>query len=246
MQEGTEIPMFSVISPRYVMSLLSGSFLALFCGGVLLLTFDQVKRDEITRIHEVVSSKPVSNFELNLGCLLGVSISIAIPMLFFLFAIMTYGMIADVFSIKFGEPVEIWSVVSFVLRDMFPNFLFFGSLVVLLSMLLKSRLIALIFTLSGLIAVFWINSRLPLHLSKPFQTVTGNVLFPTELTPEIFTPVTLFNRVALISMSIGMLHWASSFTARITPTRSRNLVVGSLAFCFGLIVICTMFIWANS
>ncbi|MYC26080.1 MAG: hypothetical protein F4X56_09210 [Gammaproteobacteria bacterium] len=241
MQEGTEVPMFSVISPRYVMSLLSGSFLALFCGGILLLTFDQVKRDEVTRIHEVVSSKPVSNFELLTGRLLGVSISVAIPMLAFLVSIMTYGMIADVFSIKFGEPVEFWSVVSFVFLDIFPNFLFFGSLVVLFSMLFKSRLLALILTLSGLIAVFWINSRLPLHLSKPIQTVTGNVLFPTELTPEIFTPATLFNRIALIAMSIGMLQWASSFATRVTPTRFRHLVIGSLAFCFGLIVIGTMF-----
>ena len=241
MQEGTEIPMFSAISPRYAMSLLSGSFLALFCIGILLLTFDQVKRDEITRIHEVVSSKPATNFEMFIGRLLGVSITMAIPILFFLLSVMTYGLIADKFSIKFGEPVEFWSVVSFVLLDMFPNFLFFGSLVVLFSSLFKSRMLAMLLTLSGLIAIFWINSRLPLHLSKPMQTVTGNVLFPSELTPEVFTPVTLFNRVALISMSIGMLHWASNFVARVVPSRSKNLVVGGLSFGFGLVLIATMF-----
>ena len=240
MQEGTDIPMFSVISPRYVMSLLGGSFLALFCSGVLILTFDQVKRDEITRIHEVVSSKPVSNFELFIGHLLGVSITIAIPMLLFLLLIMTYGMIADVFSIKFGEPVEFWSVVSFVLLDMFPNFLFFGSLVVLFSMLFKSRLLALLLTLGGLITVFWVNSRLPLHFSEPLQTVTGNVLFPSELTPELFTPVTLLNRIALILMSIGVLHWSSNLVVRVIPTRSRHLVIGTLSFCFGLLIIGTM------
>lgn len=240
MQDGTKFPMISVISPRYVMSLLSGSFLALFCAGVVLLTFDQVKRDEITRIDEVVSSKPVSSFELFIGRLFGVSMTIAVPMLFFLFSVMTYGFIADMFSIKFGEPVELWSVVSFVLLDMFPNFLFFGSMVVLFSLLFKSRLLAILVTLIGLIAVFWINGRLSLHLSKPLQTVTGNVLFPSELTPELFTPTTLFNRVALVSMSIGMLHWASNFVARVVPSRSWNLVVGSLSFSFGLLVIGTL------
>ena len=105
MQDGSVVPMLSVISPRYIMSLLSGSFIGLFCVGALLLTFDQIKRDEVTRIHEVMNSKPTNELELLTGRLLGISITMATPMLFFLFSILTYGMIADVNFIKFGEPV---------------------------------------------------------------------------------------------------------------------------------------------
>ena len=241
MHDGSSIPMLSVISPRYIMSLLSGSFIALFCGGILLLTFDQLKRDEVTRIHEVMSSKPTNDFELLAGRLLGVSITIALPMLLFLFSIMIYGMIADVFAIKFGEPVELWSVVSFVLLDIAPNFVFFGSLVIVLSLLLKSRLLALLLTLCCLFALFWFNGRLSLDVSRPLQTVSGNVLFPSDLIPTLFTPVIVFNRIALLSMGVGFLCWSSCLVARVTPTRSRNLVLGSLSFCFGLLVIGTMF-----
>ena len=241
MHDGSDIPMLSVISPRYIMSFLGGSFIALFCLGVFLLTFDQIKRDEITRIHEVMSSKPVTDIELLAGRLIGVSITLAVPMIFFLLAIMIYGTIADLFSIQFGEPIELWSMVSFVLLDIAPNFVFFGSLVIVLSLLLKSRLLALLLTLGCLFALFWLNSRLPLDVSRPLQTVSGDVIFPSELVPTLFTPMIVFNRVALLLMGAGFLFWSSCLISRVTQTRFRNSVMGGVCFGFALLVIGTMF-----
>lgn len=201
MYSANDLPMLGIISPRYILSLLGGSFIGLFCIGVLLLTFDQIKRDEMNRIHEVVGSKPLSNFELFSGRLMGVSLMMAIPMLFVLFSMIVYGMIAQTFSIPFGEPVELWSVTSFVILDIFPNFLFFGSLVLLFASLFKSRLLALLLTFCFLVLLFWLNSRISLNVSKPLQTVSGNVLFPSELIPTLFTPVTLFNRMGIINFT---------------------------------------------
>ena len=235
------IPMLSVISPRYIMSLLGGNFLVLFCIGVLLLTFDQIKRDEISRIHEVINSKPASNLELFVGRLLGVSLTMAVPMLLFLLVSVIYGMIAEMFSIPFGEPIEIWSVISFIFLDIVPNFLFFGSLVVLFSSLFKSRLLALLLTLCCLFTLFWFNSTLSFDVSRPFQTVSGNVLFPSELIPTLFTPVIVFNRIALLLMSVGFLYWVSFFGSRVTPSKSKDLLLGSLSFGIGVLVISAMF-----
>ena len=241
MYSANDLPMLGIISPRYILSLLGGSFIGLFCIGVLLLTFDQIKRDEMNRIHEVVGSKPLSNFESFLGRLTGVSLMMAIPILFVLFSMLIYGMIAETFSIPFGEPVELWSVTSFVILDIFPNFLFFGSLVLLFASLFKSRLLALLVTFSFLVLVFWLNSRISLDVSKPLQTVSGNVLFPSELIPTLFTPVTLFNRISLLLMSVGLLCWVSYFSSRITSSRSRDLILGGLFTCFGVLIIAVMF-----
>ncbi len=241
MHDGSNIPMLSVISPRYIMSFLGSSFIALFCIGVLLLTFDQIKRDQITRIHEVMSSKPVRDIELLTGRLLGVSITLAVPMISFLLSIFIYGMIAEVYSIEFGEPIELWSVVSFVLLDIVPNFVFFGSLVIVLSLLLKSRLLALLLTFGCLFALFWLNSRLSLDVSKPLQTVSGDVIFPSELIPTLLTPMVVFNRIALLLMSAGFLFWSSCLLLRVSPSRLRNSVMGGLSFGLGLFVIGTMF-----
>lgn len=236
-----EIPMLGVISPRYIMSLLGSSFLALFCTGVLLLTFDHIKRDENTRVHEVVTSKPINNIELYVGRLLGVSMTMAIPMLLFLISIVFYGILAEIFKFTYGEPVELWSIVSFVFLDLFPNFLFFGSLVILVSSLFKSRLLALLLTLSCLFVLFWFNSRLPTNISAPIQTISSNVLFPSELIPTFFTPEIVFNRIALLLMSFGLLYWASYLNARISPNPLGDLVIGSSVFFPGVVVIGMMF-----
>lgn len=240
--DAVRIAMLGVISPRYIISLLGGSFLALFCTGVLLLTFDQVKRDEINRVHEVICAKPISNFELFLGRLVGVIATLATPVLFCLFSVVTYGIVAETFSFQVGEPIEVWSVVSFAFFDIVPNFLFFGSLLILLNSAFKSRLLALILALFCLIGTFWLNSRLALNISKPLQTVSGNLLFPSELIPTLFTPEIVFNRLALIFAAFGFLYWASNLDKRRTISPSRDLILGSTLFCCGVLVIISLFI----
>ena len=236
MQSASEIPMLGIISPRYIVSLLSGSFVALFCIGVLVLTFDLVGRDNANRIHEVMCSKPVRNFELLVGQLLGVMMTMAIPLLCFLVVIVSYGVIAESFSLSFGEPIVPMSVVALVLLDVVPNFAFFGSLAILIAVLSKSRLAAIFVTAFSGGALFWINSRLPLNVSEPMQTVAGNVVFASELTPTLLTPTIVMNRITLLLLSIGFLYWSSYLDKRLSPTRLRDLTLGCTSICLGLIV----------
>ncbi|MYD46510.1 MAG: hypothetical protein F4W92_09170 [Gammaproteobacteria bacterium] len=237
MESASVGPMQGIISPRYIMSLLSGSFVALFCIGVLVLVFDLLRRDETSRIQEVISSKPVRNLDFLTGRLLGVMMTMSIPMIGFLFAIVTYGVIAEIFSIPFGQPVVLSSVVSFVLLDIVPNFAFFGSLAILISTLSKSRLVAILLTAFGLGTLFWLNSRLPLDVVVPLQTVTGNVIFASELTPVFFTPTVVLNRITLLLLSIGFLCWSSSLEKRLNPFRFRELALGCASFALGVLVL---------
>lgn len=240
MQSANEIPMLGIISPRYIMSLLSGSFVALFCVGVLVLTFDLVRRDEINRIQEVISTKPVRNFEFLTGRLLGVMMTMSIPMIFVLVVIVVYGVIAETFSLSFGQPVILWGVVSFIVLDIVPNFAFFGSMAIFLTALCKSRLVAIVFTVFGLATLFWLNSRLPLDISAPVQTVTGNVIFTSELSPIFLTPTIVVNRTALLLLSIGFLYYASSLDKRINPARFGDLAVGCTSVLLGIVVLWAM------
>lgn len=240
MQSAGEVPMLGIISPRYIMSLLSSSFVALFCVGVLVLTFDLVRRDETNRIQEVISTKPVRNFEFLAGRMLGVMMTMSIPMICFLVVMVVYGIIAETFSLSFGQPIILWSVVSFVVLDIVPNFAFFGSLAILITAISKSRLVALLFTAFGLATLFWLNSRLPLNISAPFQTVSGNLIFASELTPTFLTPTIVVNRISLLLVSIGFLYWSSSLEKRMNPARFGDLAVGCASFCLGIVVLGAM------
>lgn len=240
MQTSGLAPMFGVISPRYFNALLGGSFVALFSLGILVLAFDIHSRDENSRIHEVIASKPVGNMTFFLGRLIGIFIVMGIPLVGVTFLFLLYGIIAEVFAIPFGEPIEPTSVASLLVLDVLPNFIFYGLLVVLLASFIRPRFVALLLAAFCLYGLLWINSRLPLSVSMPLQTVTGNVIFPSELTPTFVTTEVFLNRVALVLMGIGFLYWLSGFYPRNSLSSVKPRMKGAYTFGAGIFLIAGM------
>lgn len=234
-------PMFGVVSPRYLAALFGNSFLALFCLGVLVLAFDMQSRDENNRMHEVIASKPVSSVQFFLGRLFGIFLVMGIPLVSILMLSVVYGFISEAFAIPFGEPIELWSVVSLLVLDVLPNFIFWGLLVVLLASFIQPRFVALLFAFFSLYGLFWINSRLPLSFSTPLQTVTGSVIFPSELSPTFLTSEIIVNRVALVLMGMGLLFWLSVIYPRNTSSGASQGMKGIYAFGVGVLFIVGMY-----
>lgn len=233
-------PMFGVISPRYLTALMGGSFIALFSIGTLVLAFDIQSRDEKNHIHEVIASKPVGNMTFFLGRLFGTYIVMGIPLVGITVLFLLYGIIAEVFAIPFGEPIEPMSVASLLVLDVLPNFIFYGPLVVLLASFIRPRFVALVLAAFCLYGLLWINSRLPLAVSMPIQTVTGSAVFPSDLTPTFVTFEIFLNRVALVLMGMGFLYWLSVFYPRNTNSSAMQHVKGVYAFGTGILLIAGM------
>ena len=240
MQTSGLAPMFGVISPRYFTALLGGSFLALFSLGILVLAFDMQSRDDNSRIREVLASKPVGNMTFFLGRLFGIFTVLGVPLVGITVLFMLYGFISEIFAIPFGEPIEPMSIASLLVLDVLPNFIFFGTLVVLLASFIRPRFVALILSAFCLYGLLWINSRLPLSVSTPLQTVTGNVIFPSELTPTFITTEVFLNRVALVLMGMGFLYWLSSFYPRNTSSSAKPRMKGAYVFGAGILLIAGM------
>ncbi|MCY3540363.1 MAG: hypothetical protein OXH31_00425 [Gammaproteobacteria bacterium] len=232
--------MHGVISPRYLLSVLGNIYLAVFCIGVLLLVFDMHSRDENHHIREVLDSKPVNILQLFIGRLFGVFTVIGLPLAFVLMLAVIYGYISEVFAIPFGEPIELWSVASFLILDVLPNFIFFGSLVLLLAWIIRPRFIAFLLVVFCLLGLQWINVRLPLEMSSPLQTVTGNVIFPSELAPTFWNLEIVLNRVALILMGLGFLSWLSFLYSRNTGLDYTLRIFGLCIFVGGILLILGM------
>jgi len=234
------VPMHGVLSPRYLMSILGDSYLALFCVGVLLLSYDIHSRDENNRILEVLQSRPIGYLQIFVGRLCGIMAVMGLPMVIFLLAAVIYGFLSEVFGISFGEPIEPWSVVSFLALDVFPTFFVFGSLVFFLGWVIKPRFVALFVSAFCLYGLMWVNSRLPLEVFKPLQTVTGNVVFPSEIIPNVVDMQIVLNRLALILMGIGLLYWLSVLYARNTGSNVAQRAKGFYAFGGGILLIAGM------
>ena len=240
MQDSGVVPMYGILSPRYLLSILGDSYLALFCLGVLFLSYDIHSRDENNRIQEILQSKPVGNLQIFAGRLFGVFVVMGLPMVFFLLVAVFYGVLSGIFALPFGEPIEPWSVVSFLILDVVPTFFFFGSFVFFLGWVIKPRFVALFVSAFCLYGLLWVNSRLPLELFKPLQTVTGNVIFPSEIIPNFLETQVVLNRIALILMGIGFLYWLSILYTRNTVSEVAQRARGFYAFGGGILLILGM------
>ena len=240
MQNSGVVPMYGVISPRYIASLFGSDLLALICLGTLLFTFDMRHRDESNRIREIIDSKPINSIELFIGRLLGIFLLVGIPMFIIVALAVGWGVVSEVFSIPFGEPIELWSVASFLILDVPPNFIFWGSFTLFLVSAIRSRILVLVLTVFCLYGLVWVNSRLPLHISTPLQTVTANVIFPSDLIPTFFTLETLLNRIALVLLGLGFLYWLSHIYPRNSPSSTPQHRRALYSFAGGLVLILGM------
>lgn len=240
MQDSGVLPMYGVISPRYFLGILGSNLLALFCIGVLLFAFDMHSRDERYRVQEVLDCKPVGSLQFFLGRLYGVFLIMGLLLMLVLTLAIGYGLLSEAFAIPFGEPIEPWSVASFLLLDVLPNFIFFGGLVLLLARVIRPRFMAFLLVAFCMFSLQWITSRLPWALASPLQMVTGNVIFPSEIIPTLWNLEVVLNRIALILMGLGFLHWLALLHSRNTGSDFGPRKLGLYSFVGGILLIAGM------
>ncbi len=230
-------PNLGSLGPRYIAATLATYFIAIFLVGVVLSAMEIRSRDQRVNMFEVVATRPVSDIEICLGRLVGVLFVFIVPILVFLSLITLYGWVCQLFGFYIGEPVAFYSVASVAFLDVGPNLFFVGSLVVLLTMLVRSRLASATIVLLLVLISMWINFRFPHFITAPFQTVTANVVFPSELAPKFLTVSVVVNRIALIAIGLGFLWIAGSLQPRVTTRRSNPVLLGVGSVLLGVLLI---------
>ena len=233
-------PSLGSLGPRYCTATLAIYFIGVFSMCVVLTSMDIRTRDLRVNIFEVIATRPVANFELLLGRLIGNLVFFAAPMIIFLAIITLYGSLSNVFAFPYGEPVAHWSVISITFLDIVPNLFFVGSLVVLLTILLRSRLTAVTIVILLVFLGLWFHFRLPHFVTAPFQTITANVLFPSELAPRFLSVGVLANRLALISAGLSFVVLAGLLQQRVSKTGRIQFLCGG-----GLILVALVLVGGN-
>ena len=213
-------PLLGFLSPRYIGAILGEGFIYLSGLGIVLLAFDAQTRDDKEQIGEVIRTKPFSELVEVISRLLAHVVIVGIPMTSLLILFALYGLFWEYLSIPFGEPIEPRSLFSLLVFDLVPNLVFVCSLTLFLASLAKSRLLVLFISLLCFTGIFWINNRLPLPLADLFQTVSGNVIIPSELTTTLVTPQTLFNRIVLLLVSSSFILAACTLSRRNVDERN--------------------------
>jgi ABC-type transport system involved in multi-copper enzyme maturation permease subunit len=219
----------SMISPRYLISAVATYYLAVFVVGIVFLGFDLRARDTRERMVEVLDSRPYTNLELVLGKFSGLLVAAWIPVAVLALLLQLLGFVLPLLGSPVGEPIEPYSLVTFIVFMTLPCFAFILALVFLVTLLVRHRLIAavLMLVLLGLMVWGWIV--LPLYIS-PLLDISGGtaVNFPSEIVPSVADGPGWLQRLGFVVASLGLLVLAAAVHPRLDGgSRGRTAAAGA-------------------
>ena len=228
-QSSTFGPGAGLASPRYMMERLGAQLLLFFSLGILFLTFDVRSRDIRDRIGEVLDIRPVSNLELLTGRLFGVVLLLATPAIALVLFMLVFGWLAETMGATFGSLIEPFSVLSFLIWDIVPNLVLWGSLTYFFAITLRYRLLVAIVVLGLMVGLFFLMRSLPADVASALS-IRGLAVYPSELAPQFASFNSVAMRIVMLLISGGLLAMTAAMHPRVERERFRvsQLVSGAV------------------
>lgn len=229
-------PVHGLIGPRFTFPEIGSTMLLMFSIGIIFLASDIRSRDTRNRISEVLDSQPVGDIEAVIGRLVGLVMYLAISAVFLTLAIFAYGVLAEEFNFSMGTPIEPYSVLAFLVWDIVPNLVLWGSLAVLLAQVIKVRILALLMALVLLGSAYFLTVVIPNSDSFVLSMHSNANVYPSELAPTFVTLIDLVNRFLMVALSGGFLALSALLQARnqSSKTFTQLLFFGGFATLFAL------------
>ncbi len=219
-------PIAGVIGPRYAFIQFAQPIVLWFVFGIVFLAFDVRARDVRARIFEVLDVRPVSNLEIITGRLLGTTLPLLVPAVLLVAWIWCYGWLAPVMNWEMGAVVEPVSVLSFLIWDIFPNLLLWGSLTMLLSVILRHRVVIALVVLGVMFFYSLLHAAMPLYLKTGLSTYTGVAFFASDLAPRFLSWDILINRTGVVILASSFLLLAACLYPRLINPDARPIWIG--------------------
>lgn len=235
-----------IVTARYMLPSLMNDFVAIFSIGFIFLAFDIRARDVQNRIADVIDTIPASNVEIIIGRLAGIFLCLFIPCVGFLAVLAGYESISGLFESRSRLDIPPLWVMSLITWNLIPNLLFYGSLVVLFSILLRSRLLTAIFAVGVLSGFFWINDYIPIRFQDSLPQFLGNTIVPSDLATTFVSIAVLVNVIGALLVSIALILFAANALIRIEPHRKLNATLGIVALSIASIGYFSLFASTHS
>ena len=232
-------PIAGVLGPRYTIFQFAPLVVMCFALGIVFLAFDVRSRDVRDRIFESVDSRQVSNLDLVTGRLLGNTILLLIPAVLIIAVVLVYGLLAPLLGWQSGVIVEPVSVLSFLTWDIVPNLILWGSLTMLLTVVLRSRVAVALVVLGVMNFYYLLLAAMPLYLKTALSTFSGTALLASDLAPQFLSWDILLNRSGVLILASSFLLLATGLYPRLINRAARSLWIGAglSVFLIGVLTI---------
>lgn len=217
------------ISPRFLLSFIGLLYVVVFLIGTIFLAFDVRARDNRERMTEVLDSRPFTNLELVSGRFLGIFLSSWIPMVVLVVILELLGFILRGLGAPLGEPVEIYSLFSFVFIMAVPALSFTIALVFFVTLLVRNRLVAAVILVSTIIAIYCAMTLLT-SANGSIVDITGiwATFFCSEIVPQFATPEGWIQRLSVLLAAFGLIGLSAAVHPRLDGSSRLKLVAGSV------------------
>lgn len=219
-----------LVSPKYLISVTGLLFLIFYSIGVVFLAFDVRARDNRERMSEVLDSRPYTNLELVFGRFLGIFLPSWIPVVVLGILLQSLGYLLIGLGSPIGEPLEIYSLLSFIFLESLPALAFAISIVFFVTLLVRNRLVSAVLLLIILGSTFTGLFMLPVYKAQTLDflgLLQGK--FPSEITFDVMALSNFLQRIAVLVTSMGILGLCAAVHPRLDDgSRSRTAIISLL------------------
>ena len=222
-------------SPLMIPYQLYPSLIGFFAIWVIFLAFDVRSRDKRDRLDEVIGVLPVSNLELVFGRATGITVLMIIPIVALIALYWIAGVVIRVTWPDSGirEP-ELYVTLATLLIDTIPNILFWVALVMMITLLVRLRVIAAAIALGLLGVTIWAQNNLPIYVLNFINTYTAAHFLPSYVAPTFTNLEIIPHRLGMLFLSLAFLCIAAALYPRLDKVnKPRLLISGFVLFCLG-------------
>lgn len=205
-----EVSSAVAFSPFYLLGNIDPTFFLLFFMGALFLVFDIDHLNARNQITDALHSRPVRNVEFLLGRVLGAAGLVWLIAAANLLVMQGFGLLAQISGLGIGSAFQLHSLFNLLIVDIPASLLLWCSLVVLLSIVLRFRVLVVSISLVLLLAWNHGVAGTPYSLLELVSASSNDTLLVSDIVPEMPSVASLAMRmgaVALAAAIIGTAAW---------------------------------------
>ena len=232
-------PAVGVFAPRYMIAYLAQLIVVWLALCMFFFAFDIRSRDVRDRVFEVLDSRPVTNLELLAGRLLGPTILLIIPVVLIMALILVMGFLNQIVGGDMGGVLDPISVLTFLTWDVVPHVILWGTLTLLLSMVLRFRVAVALAALGIMLFYFLFHVAMPLYLKTGLSTFTSIGFLTSDIAPQFITWDIFLNRTGVLILASSFLLLATGLYPRTVnrPMRPQWIGAGLSVFLVGVLTL---------
>ena len=205
---------FGSFGPRVLVTTIGMFMVVILVVGMVFLAFDIRARDQRERMAEVLDARPIGTVSLLAGRLAGLVFVLWLAVAVVMGLIQLLGVMAKAFDWWGGDTLEPVSLMSFLVLDALPVLALWGSLVILLAVTIRNRLIVALVALGLFGVYFWGTWETPLYLAPGLANFQAYLATGSDVLPRFADGALILQRLSTLLLAAALIVFGAALHPR--------------------------------